>query len=144
MNEMATVASFKTLDEYLGVLRQCFSNIENESLKAGQLLREIRDSGIYRERYGTFEELCNVEFKTKRRHAYRLIDFAEVVGNVSNWTQTAPATESQARPLTRLPPEQRGPVWEAAHREATEQGRKVTARDCFSSVLYKPKQTIVD
>ncbi|MCI0348146.1 MAG: phage N-6-adenine-methyltransferase, partial [Acidobacteriales bacterium] len=45
---------------------------------------------------------------------YRLIEAAEVYENVSNWTQTLPATESQARPLTALPPEQQAPAWQQA------------------------------
>ena len=45
----------------------------------------------------------------ERRQAYRLIDAATAVSNVSNWTQALPTTESQARPLTRLEPESGGP-----------------------------------
>jgi hypothetical protein len=60
-----------------------------------------------------------------RIHAHRLIEAAQVVENVSNWTQTAPATESQARPLTVLPPEAQREVWQAAVETAP--NGKVTA-----------------
>lgn len=50
----------------------------------------------------------------ERRHAYRLMDAALVVENVSNWTQTPPQTESQARPLTRLDPELQSAAWRDA------------------------------
>ncbi len=50
----------------------------------------------------------------ERRHAYRLIHAADVVENVSNWTHELPATESQARPLTALAPDQQRAAWEQA------------------------------
>ncbi len=53
----------------------------------------------------SFEHYCRERWQFTRRHAYRLIDSAMVIENVSNWTQ-APATESQVRPLTKLEPEQ--------------------------------------
>lgn len=49
--------------------------------------------------------------------ASRIIAAAEVVENVTNWLQPdqqAPATESHARPLAKLPAEQQPAAWEKA------------------------------
>ena len=56
--------------------------------------------------------------------ASQLIAAAEVVGNVNNCLQI-PATESQARPLTALPPDAQREVWAAAVETAP--NGKVTA-----------------
>lgn len=45
---------------------------------------------------------CKERWEFNRRHAYRLIDSAQAIENVSNWTQK-PTNEAQARPLTKLP-----------------------------------------
>lgn len=49
----------------------------------------------------------------KRQRAYELIDAATVVKNVSEISDTAPAKESHAAPLTRLEPEVQQEVWKA-------------------------------
>jgi len=46
----------------------------------------------------------------ERRHAYRLIDAADVTTQCRQLA-TKPATESQARPLTKLEPEQQVEAW---------------------------------
>lgn len=58
----------------------------------------------------------------ERRHAYRLIGAAEVVVNMSHGTQTLPASERQARPLTVLVPDQQREAWQQAV-ETAPQGR---------------------
>lgn len=81
----------------------------------GQALLSIRDDRLYRAQYGTFEDYCRERWGWERRHAYRLMDAAQAVENVSNWTQIQPATESQARPLTQLKePEQQINAWQRA------------------------------
>lgn len=82
-------------------------------VEVGLALMEIRDGRLYRAEFGTFEEYCQERWGWERRHAYRLIDAAAAVENVSNWTQTqVPANEAQARPLTSLPPAQQREAWE--------------------------------
>lgn len=49
-----------------------------------------------------------------RPHAYRFIDTAEVVQNLSPIGDKLPTTESQARPLTKLEPEQQQEAGESA------------------------------
>lgn len=101
-------------------------------IDVGTALLEIRDSRLYRKEYTTFEEYCRGKWGWERRHAYRLIDAAKAVENVSNWTQIQPATESQARPLTSLPPEVQADVWQRAVETAPE--GKITAAHVQSVV----------
>jgi hypothetical protein len=55
------------------------------------------------------------------------MDAAEVVEHMSNWTQTAPVNEAQARPLTKLKdPEQQREAWERVVQLAA--GARITAR----------------
>ena len=61
----------------------------------------------------------------ERAHAYRLIDSAKVVANLSP-IGDIPRTESQARPLTSLPPEAQPVVWQRAVETAP--NGKVTAK----------------
>ena len=49
----------------------------------------------------------------ERRHAYRLIESSAVVGNLSP-IGDIPATESQARPLAKLPPAEQPEAWQEA------------------------------
>jgi hypothetical protein len=81
-------------------------------IEVGNALMEIRDSRLYREQFGTFEDYCRDRWGMERRHAYRLIDAADVVNNVSNWTHLPPPTnEAQARPLAGLTPQLQREVW---------------------------------
>ncbi|HVT38314.1 MAG TPA: hypothetical protein VHE78_04695 [Gemmatimonadaceae bacterium] len=78
-------------------------------------LMEVRDARLYLAEHATFEEYCLRRWAMKRRHAYRLLDAAAVVENVSNWTHdTTPSSEAVTRPLTRLEPEQQREAWRKA------------------------------
>lgn len=55
--------------------------------EVGVALAKIRDKGLYRS-YGTFETYCRDKWDIGRRHAYRYIEAAKVVENVTNWTQS--------------------------------------------------------
>ena len=64
----------------------------------------------------------------ERRHAYRLMDAAAVTENIRVCPighKALPATESQARPLTKLEPEVQPVAWERALQKAG--AGKVTA-----------------
>lgn len=80
-------------------------------VKVGNALLEIRDSRLYRAHYGTFEEYCRGRWGIERAHAYRLIDAAEVVNNLSPIGDILPANESQARPLSKLTTQYQREVW---------------------------------
>jgi hypothetical protein len=45
-----------------------------EFIELGQALEEVRDSKLYKERYGTFEDYCELRWGFKRAHGYRLVE----------------------------------------------------------------------
>jgi hypothetical protein len=85
-------------------------------------LLAIRDGRLYREHYDTFEQYCLQRWQMGRQYAYRLIDAAEVLDNLSP-IGDKPATESQARELSRLSPDAQRAAWLVT----TESGEPVTA-----------------
>jgi hypothetical protein len=110
-------------------------------VEVGAALAEIRDSRLYRETHKNFTDYCRERWGMDRTHAYRLVDAAEAVRNLSpigdNAAVPLPATESQARPLTSLPPEQQREVWKKAVETAPTNGNgepKITAAHVEATV----------
>lgn len=93
----------------------------------GCALAEIRSKRLYRETHGTFEEYCNDRFEMTRQHAYRLIDSAQVVEDLSPIGDILPANESHVRPLSTLNSNMRKQVWQRVVSLASE-GSKITGR----------------
>ena len=75
----------------------------------------VEQGRLNRSHHSTFESYCREKWGMARRTAYQMIDAAEVVSNldVRNCAQM-PASESQARPLTKLEPEVQRMAWEEA------------------------------
>src|SRR5690606_33165582 len=71
---------------------------------------EIRDRRLYRVSHDTFETYCREKWNMERAQAYRLMDSAGVVKNLSPMGDK-PTSERQARPLTRLPAERQPEAW---------------------------------
>jgi len=94
-------------------------------LEIGRALITIRDKRLYRDGYDTFETYCKERWKFKKSYAYYLIDASKVVQNVHHGGQI-PATERQARPLAKLPPEQQQEAWNKSVETAP--NGKVTAK----------------
>lgn len=107
----------------------CLESVIQKNLQSfyetGVALIKIRDSRLYRQDYATFEEYCRKKWEMSKRHANRLIGTVEVTKNVGP-IGPKPETESQARPLTTLPPIQQQQAWKRAVDTAPE--GKVTAR----------------
>ena len=62
----------------------------------------------------TFEDYCKERWGLKQTRAYQLMDAAKISERIKNSTIVElPATESQARPLAKLPPEQQPEAWQA-------------------------------
>lgn len=101
-------------------------------MDVGTALLTIRDSRLYRKTYRTFEEYCQGRWNIERRHAYRLMDAAAAVENVSHGTQTLPTSERQVRPLTGLDPDIQRERWIEAVETAP--NGKVTAAHVQSVV----------
>lgn len=99
----------------------------------GTALLEIRDSRLYRQTFGTFEEYCRDRWGFTRMHASRLIAAAEVVGNVTDRLQIqAPANIEQTRPLAGLPVDLQREAWQRA--VDTAPNGKITAAHVASVV----------
>lgn len=102
----------------LAELRKC-EELVTAGIKAfattGKALARIRDKQLYRESHNDFESYISERWKLSRSYASRLIAAAAVVEELANLlpggNTPLPASESQVRPLTTLPPEQRAEVW---------------------------------
>lgn len=95
--------------------------------EVGAALMEIRKDKLYRLTHSTFEGYCKDRWDMSKMHAYRLMDSTTTIENLkSNQLVTLPVNESQARPLTKIEPDQQGKVWQRAVETAPE--GKVTAR----------------
>ena len=76
-------------------------------VKVGAALSAIRDGRLYRASHGTFEEYCRERWGMSRSYAHRMIESSAVVEMLPIGNK--PATESQARPLAKLPAEEQAP-----------------------------------
>ena len=99
----------------------------------GTALAEIRDSRLYRATHETFEAYCQGRWGMTKSRGNQLILAAGVIENLAT-TVAKPATESQARPLTRLEPPQQVEAWKAATDKAATEDRPVTAKDVRAAV----------
>jgi len=88
--------------------------------ETGGALQKIRDERLYRVTHVTFEKYCQERWDLTRRHANRLIESAQIVETLSKLGPLVPilATESQARELVGLTPEEQGKVWIEAAKTA--------------------------
>lgn len=128
MQTELTPSEVKSLDQYEATITQGLKTYH----EVGMALLAIRDQKLYRATHETFEAYCQTRWGFERRHAYRLMDAAEVAEHVSNWTQTPPENEAQARLLTPLTPEAQRIVWAVV--EQTAPAGKVTAAHVQSVV----------
>ncbi len=79
----------------------------------GNALLSVRDSKLYRETHGTFDDYCREKWSMKKDYANKLIGASKAVANL-NTIVFKPTSESQVRPLTALEPEQQQEAWTAA------------------------------
>jgi hypothetical protein len=81
----------------------------------GNALSAIRRERLYRATHRNFEEYCEKRWQMTYSYANKLMAASEVVGNLTTENRTIvhvlPQTESQARPLAKLEPEQQREVW---------------------------------
>lgn len=80
--------------------------------------------------YESFKEYGEKELGYQEAHIYRLVDAAEVSLQIgySPIGESAPPPESQLRPLTQVPEDERKAIWDEAMRKAEEEGAKLTAK----------------
>jgi phage N-6-adenine-methyltransferase len=138
VTEIVSTEERDELSQHEGIIERGLKTF----VDVGGALLAIRDKRLYRQDHGTFEDYCRERWGMERRHAYRLIDAADVVNNVSNWTQNVPTTESQVRPLTSLEPDQQVEVWQRAVETAP--NGKVTAAhvQAVKEAYWSPESTV--
>jgi hypothetical protein len=103
-------------------------------VEVGEALLEIRDSRLYRIEHSTFENYCREKWGMTHDFARKLIRGSEVVNNLkTNTIVLVPASESQARPLTKLPPEDQPKAWQKAVEIAG--GEQPTAKQVSQAVV---------
>jgi hypothetical protein len=124
-------------------------------VEVGTALAAIRDERLYRDGYETFEAYCKGRWGWERRHAYRLMDAAGVVANVSQGTHSRikitlggppplPDSERVARPLTKLPADEQADAWEEVVTEAETTGKPITAKKVQEVVDRRTGEVIED
>jgi hypothetical protein len=108
---------------------------------------KIRDDRLYLCKnggeYQTFEAYCQNVWDMTATHARRLMSSVKVIGNIEP-IGLIPVTESQARPLARLPPEQQPVAWQKAVETAPAgkvtaahvQGIKNPCAQCSRGILW--------
>jgi hypothetical protein len=112
-------------------------------LNVAEALLTISEQRLYRVSHSSFELYCQERWQMTGRRAYQLCQAAEIVKRIASKSKTVnncsvsegqsvnncsvlPKTESQVRPLAKLPPEEQKPAWEQA--VVTAPNGKVTAR----------------
>lgn len=93
---------------------------------AGEALREIRDTKLYKQ-YGTFEQYCEKKWKFTKTRAYQLMDAEKTVNNLLTAginPEALPVNEAQVRALSALPEDRQVEVWS----EAKAAGKVTAAR----------------
>lgn len=100
-------------------LAECEAKIERglqTFYEVGEALLRIRKNTLYRKTHRTFEAYCRERWGFTDERARLLMRGAEVVDNLKNPTIVGvlPLSESHARPLTRLEPDQQITAWQRA------------------------------
>lgn len=110
-------------------------------VEVGQALLDIRDSRLYGESHGTFEDYCRERWGMSRRHANRTIEAADVAGVLGPIGPTPP-TEAVARELAplRSEPTRMAEAWAEATENAKAEDRPVTAKDVRRAVKPEPTE----
>lgn len=129
------------------ILTDCESTIRNglhHLVQVAQSLQVIRDQRLYRIAHKTFEEYCAEKWAIGRSYAYRLIDCAVVLDDLSTVPdKQLPTTESQIRELKRVSSDIRPQVWERVIAASADQ--PVTARRIRDVVLeFKGKEVLAN
>lgn len=104
-------------------------------VEVGNALAEIRDRRLYRQYHASFDAYCKDQWDIGRSRAYRLIQAAEVVAEMSPMGNT-PTSERQARELKDVPPEERSEVMAEAGEDGPVTAKKI--RDVVTKRTESP------
>jgi N6-adenosine-specific RNA methylase IME4 len=106
MNELTTQEAVD-LGHYEAIIDRGLTTFR----EVGEALMAIREARLYRADYQTFEDYCQQRWGMTKTHANRLVQSAETLMNLTPIGAILPSTESQARPLTALEPDQQREAW---------------------------------
>jgi hypothetical protein len=95
-------------------------------LEVGRALAEIRDKGLYKDKYAIFEEYCRKEWGFSKTHVNRQIAASHVVDVLTPIGVTV-KNEAVARPMTGLTEAQIRQTYKDAEKLAEKQGKPITA-----------------
>jgi len=99
-------------DRRLSQLESVIKNYRQDFYSVGKALAEIRDGRHYHKlRLNSFESYVRLRWDMGRSHAYRLIEAACVIDNLSPIGEPLPKNEAQLRPLTKLDAFSQRRVW---------------------------------
>lgn len=112
-----TTTERATLQAFEGVIEKGLASF----VEVGNALMRIRDSRLYRGTHETFEAYCVERWQLSKSHVNRLVAASSVVESVAPVGVT-PNNERQARPLTKLPPEEQADAWQEAVETAPKDG----------------------
>jgi N6-adenosine-specific RNA methylase IME4 len=107
MSEALTKSEQTELERWEAIIERGL----NTFYEVGSALLTIRDKKLYRKNFSTFEEYCRDKWEFSTRHAYRLIESAEVIRNLRPIGHI-PANEAQARELVPLESADQRLAWE--------------------------------
>lgn len=127
MNNQLTVVERGSLRKHEAVIEKGMATF----IEVGMALKAIRDGGLYREQFKTFEKYVADRWGMARQRAYQLIDAAEVKADLSTMVDTVPrvdeiTNERQMRELADVPTENIPEVMEKASEIAGEE--RITAK----------------
>ncbi len=115
-------------------LEKEFSECTAKFVRAGEILKEIRDKKLFTDHADTFEEYCQKRWGFPRKRADQLIEAAKVTKNIAESVDakfaSPPQIESHAAALASVPPEKQAETWHKAVESApkgTDGKPKVTA-----------------
>ena len=72
---------YKTLDEATDIIKGTLSDIKNSYIQIGCILSQVSKEKIYKQKYKTFAEYCDIELNMKKTQAYNCIKVFEMYGN---------------------------------------------------------------
>jgi hypothetical protein len=128
ISEPLSSVEVQTLEHYERIIAQGLQTF----VEVGHALLVIRDQRLYRQSSPTFEDYLRQRWDLSRPRAYQLISAAQVIDTVSTIVDIVPVNESQARPLTSLPPAQQAEVWKEVVETAPPSG--ITAKHVQETV----------
>jgi len=105
----------------------------------GRALRAISAEGLYKAKWKTFPAYCKERWDMSEKHAYRLINTADVMDSLSGAKDLTvlPINEAQIRPLTTIKDRNK---WVTTWRQVLKksEGKKITARFIAKVIENRP------